>query len=441
MAEPTSQLRTIERLASLALILEGALWLRVAAAVVVQWYAQRKGELCLFPDTNIYWALAWTIVENEPFEVTMWGNLPHFALRTPGYPLFLAVCQLVFGNRLLPVRLAQAVLGALSVGLVYRLTARLAPARPGQTGWTVPLIAAALAAIDPYLVLTSALVLSEALFLPLMLFALWGLAVLWTTDDLEPKRAWLWALGVGLASGAAIQVRPSWALLVPAILFVWVVASRRGRRGAAIRGALIVVLGVVVVMAPWWARNARIYGRFVPTALWMGASLYDGLNPRATGASDMEFLNAPEIRVLGEEDQETVLRDRALAFVAAQPGRAAWLAVVKFGRYWSPWPNARGLTSPMISLVSAAWTLPQFALLALGLWDRRRDPRALALMAGPLLYFCVLHMIFAGSMRYRIPAMMPAMGLVAIGMERITRRLLHNDSPRNKGNSSTDGHR
>ena len=53
-------------------------------------------------------------------------------------------------------------------------------------------------------------------------------------------------------------------------------------------------------MAPWWVRNARVYGRFVPTALWMGASLYDGLNPAATGASDMRFLDEPEIWPLDE---------------------------------------------------------------------------------------------------------------------------------------------
>ena len=42
-------------------------------------------------------------------------------------------------------------------------------------------------------------------------------------------------------------------------------------------------LGLVVVMAPWWVRNASIYGKFVPTAVWMGASLYDGLNPGPRG--------------------------------------------------------------------------------------------------------------------------------------------------------------
>ena len=56
------------------------------------------------------------------------------------------------------------------------------------------------------------------------------------------------------------------------------VRDRSGRIAAA-RSALICALGVVLVMGPWWIRNARIYGRFVPTALWIGASLYDGLNP------------------------------------------------------------------------------------------------------------------------------------------------------------------
>ncbi len=129
-------------------------------------------------------------------------------------------------------------------------------------------------------------------------------------------------------------------------------------------------------MGPWWIRNHRIYDRFVPTALWLGASLYDGLSPTATGASDMAFLGDRDIWPLGEQDQDAELTRRTIAFALSEPGRALELALVKFGRFWSPWPNAEGFRSPYLAIAGAAIELPIFALLLLGAWDRRRDLRA-----------------------------------------------------------------
>jgi hypothetical protein len=180
---------------------------------------------------------------------------------------------------------------------------------------------------------------------------------------------------------------------------------------------MLVGVGVVAVMSPWWIRNARVYGRFVPTALWTGASLYDGLNPRATGASDMDwFLAAPDTWPLGEEEQDATLFHRAVAFARTHPLRVLALAAVKAARYWSPWPNAEGWRSPMVTVASAAWNVPLLAAMAAGAWDRRRDARALVFLGGSLVYFAALHMVFASSMRYRIPAEMPGMGLAAIGI-------------------------
>jgi 4-amino-4-deoxy-L-arabinose transferase-like glycosyltransferase len=429
MSDPRSRSSIAGRwgvgLVRLASVLEWALWLRVLAAVVVQWVAGRKGALCIFPDTRIYWLLAGAIAEGRTYEVLQWGDHPHFALRTPGYPLFLAACRLAFGARTMPVRLVQALLGAASVWLVFRLTARVAPARRvGRLG-SVPLVAAAVAAFDPFLAGTAALLLSEAVFIPLMLGSLWCLAEAWDGPDDEGTarsdrwRGGLWAFGSGVASGAAVLVRPSWLLFVPTMLLAWLTRGGRWRRGRAWRGGVLVVLGTVAVLSPWWIRNARVYGRFVPTAIWTGASLYDGLNPRATGASDMdEFLADPEIASLGEEAQDAELSRRAVAFARAHPRRVVELAAWKAARYWSPWPNADGLKTPFIVLASMAINVPIMAAMALGAWDRRRDLRALALLAGPILYFCALHMVFASSMRYRIPAAVPALGLAAIGFGR-----------------------
>jgi 4-amino-4-deoxy-L-arabinose transferase-like glycosyltransferase len=460
---------------SIALLLEVALALRVLAADSVEWYVRRggTGRLCVFDDTNIYWGLAQAIRAGEPYQVVEWSDIPHFALRTPGYPLVLAACQAIFGERTLAVRLVQAVLGTACVCLVYCLARELVDSgnrwmgrvsRVGQSGlrreqagsessllvdasgepergWTIPLVAAWVAAVNPYYVLMSSLILSEAIFEPLMLTSLLGVAVLWRARSPqgvpagETDRAgrgrhegvitgwkpWVITLGTGAAAGAAVMVRPSWALFVPAMMAAWILASlgNAGSRGAAVRGALLCAVGAALVMGPWWYRNWHVYGRFVPTALWFGASLYDGLNPRASGASDMSFLGDPEIWPLGEEDQDAELTKRAIAFAREQPRTVLGLAALKFARFWSPWPNAGGFRGPLVGAASAIVVMPLYGLIVLGLWDRRRDARALVLLAGPLLYFCALHLVFASSTRYRIPAEMPALVLAGVGFSSV----------------------
>src|SRR5262249_44180889 len=126
------------RLASLALVLELALALRVVAADAIEWYVRRKGtdpgRLGVFPDTRTYWELARTIRAGDRYGIVEFGDIPHFALRTPGYPLVLAACQAVFGERTLAVRLVQAVLGTLCVYLVYCLVQKLDGDSPSSSG-------------------------------------------------------------------------------------------------------------------------------------------------------------------------------------------------------------------------------------------------------------------------------------------------------------------
>jgi 4-amino-4-deoxy-L-arabinose transferase-like glycosyltransferase len=409
-------------------ILELALFVRIAAAVAVESYVRRggSGRVCIFPDAEYYWALAGTIRLGTPYEVIEWGDIPHFALRTPGYPAFLAGCQVLLGAQPLGARLVQAGLGTLSVWLVYRLTREvLGGTEPGRPRWSVPMAAAALAAVHPYVIVMSALIISEAVFVPLMLVALWGLAKIWNGTWAGAGRGTLLALSTGAAGGAAVLVRPSWALFLPVVLVTlcWVQMRSHQRIVVPTIGlAAAIVLGTMLVMAPWWVRNARVLGRFVPTAVWMGASLYDGLNPEATGASNMDFLWRPEFWPLDELDQDQRLRQRALEFAHENPGRALALAIIKLGRFWSPWPNAEGIRSLPLALCSVVVTLPLFALMAMGLWSRRRDLGAWALLAGPLLYFCALHLAFASSMRYRIPGEVPALGLAALGLVRTRTR-------------------
>lgn len=422
MTAPSLEFLRRPRSAPVTLAFGCALGLRLLAAVVLDRHvaaSRAPQNLCLFPDTRIYWALAATIRRGEIFQVSLWG-VPHYALRTPGYPLFLAVCQALFGDRTLPVRTVQAVLGAGCSWLVYRLLQRVGKAEPQGAAWPVPVLAALLVALDPYAVLMAVLLLSEAVFVPLMLLTLWGLAILWQQPGEAAARAPLvLSLGTGVAAGGAILVRPSWALFLPIVLMLWIFGNEPEHRAAAVRRAVLVAIGIALIMAPWWVRNTAVFHRFVPTALWMGPSLYDGLSPHATGASDMRFLDDPEIRTLDEPALDATLAARAWAFARSHPDQAIRLAVIKTGRFWSPWPNADTLRSPAIAFVTTLITLPLYALMLVGLWDRRHDLRALGVLAGPVLYFWALHVLFVGSIRYRIPGAIPAFGLAAIGANRL----------------------
>ena len=305
---------------------------RAVAAWVVERVARGKGRLCLFDDTAIYWQLAGAIRRGAPYVVLQW-DVPHFALRTPGYPLFLAACRAAFGEGTLPIRLAQAALGAGAVGMIYALVRR---ARPGA-GAGIALIAAALAAIDPYSAGVSALLLSEAIFVPLMVASLWGLAALWPSAGSKgPGRgraragdggalgrgdfgqAVVGALRAGGLDGVGRDGRRE--------AFSSVAQGRDGRTGAGDRD------GALVGAECRGLRAVRPDG-----ALARGQPLRR-LHPGATGASAMEFLDAPDVRALGEVEQDAELRRRAWAFAREHPGDVARLAVVKAGRYWSPGP-------------------------------------------------------------------------------------------------------
>jgi 4-amino-4-deoxy-L-arabinose transferase-like glycosyltransferase len=420
-----------------AAVLAVAFVSRVMAGRVLQSFVDRlrPARLCVFPDTNYYWLLARTIREGRVYEIVEWGTNSHKALRTPGYPLFLAACQAVAGESTLGVRMVQAVLGTASVWLIYELTRQFEGNSTSETGGgtvnrTAAVAAATLAAINPYYIAFSELLLSEALFIPLLLASLWALAVLWRApgeaDRLTLPRRVSISLAAGGAGGAAVLVKPSFALFLPGALLCWLVALGASRDRLllkhAVQGALFVTLGFSLTMSPWWVRNARTYGQFVPTSIWLGASLYDGLNPSATGASDMRFRDAPEFRVLSEVEQDRVLRRQALEFVRGNPGRTLGLAVIKLGRYWSPWPNADEFFSPALAAASAAIVIPVYCLIIVGAWNRRCDLRAMVLLAGPLVYFCAVHLVFVSSIRYRIPGEMAAAALAGIGFQSIVRR-------------------
>ena len=399
------------------LILTVALALRLGAGV---WWQARlpAGDKFLFADSLSYWSLARQIADGGAYQ---YDSPDYRVFRTPGYPLLLAGLFRVFGGEppVMWARALSAAWGTLAVGLVGWWTTQLFDARAGRVaGW--------IAALYPGSASMGALVLSEATFCPWMLgeLVLWGLA--WRAGS-SSRSAGL-AAGAGACGAIATLVRPSWLLFTPfAIIAALVIAPQRGRQ-LVIGGALCV--GLVAGMLPWWLRNAEVTGRFVPTTLQVGASLFDGLNPAADGGSNMDFVprfTAEERLAEGGASQADTFEYRldrrlagaAVAWARANPGRAVELAGIKFLRTWNVWPNESSFRAWPLRLVVLATYTPLLALALVGIWrfTRRGWPYVLAWL--PAVYFTLLHMVFVGSIRYREPAMLGlivlAAGLLAAG--------------------------
>ena len=177
-----------------------------------------------------------------------------------------------------------------------------------------------------------------------------------------------------------------------------------------------------LTMTPWWIRNYRVTGTAVLTTLQVGASLYDGLNPQATGASDMSFTRKIywdlKAQPVAEQELFEVRLDRhyrevGWKWVWQEPGRVASLAGVKFLRMWNIWPNSAEIGSVWTYRLMTLAYLTLLILSLVGAWKFARLAHPAILCLLPAVYLTGLHVIFVSSIRYRQPAMLVLIVLAA----------------------------
>lgn len=420
--------------AALGAILVLALALRLAAAV---WWQSRlpPGQRFEFGDSDTYWVLATHIAQGEAYE---YGSSDARVFRMPGYPALLAVLLRLFGDDMpvLYARFLSAALGTAAVAGVYAVARLLYERRTA-------LLAALLAACYPGAIAMSVIVLSEAPFCPLYLLQLAAWLKCWQSDSdaaiipveqafrlfahrpvPEQARRLFYGVVSGVFAGLATLMRPDWLLFVPFAGLAGLFFTRRHKEHLTI--VLMMSVGLAAVMAPWWWRNYRQVHEFVPTTLQVGASLYDGLNPRATGESDMWFVPefVAEERGRGPADRafEARLDDRmfaaAIDWAAQHPRRLIELAASKLIRMWNLWPNNSQNRGVLLRLVIAVTYLPLIVLAAIGIWRQRHPIWPAAIVWLPAVYLTLLHLVFVSSMRYREP---PMLGLLVFAAAALTR--------------------
>jgi len=294
----------------------------------------------------------------------------------------------------------------------------------------------ALVIVNPLQSLTYNL-MSEPAFFFLTSIAIYSTLRLWESGRMR------WALAAGAAYGLSAYVRPVNLLWPFALLVVFWLVHRRRWRWAA----LILVTHILVV-APWLARNAVQFHRFVPMVANWGL-LYYMADPNmyqilhAGGVADVMRTSAYNDIVKGECQfnwgPSERFRRAALAGIRADPGGYLRRCVHQSFFAWTFIPGTRGaLTSaPYWFLAGRVLMFAFYVVTAVGayaLW--RRSPVVPLMLVGYSLVTALVLFPFRTESRYLI---LPYLWLCPLAVAGLRSWLLsrirpagHRWSPRNE---------
>ena len=217
--------------------------------------------------------------------------------------------------------------------------------------------------------------------------------------------AYRWCIGgAGFLRALAVLTRPSSLGLV---VLLWLAALAFGRlRWAAVRVVVLWAVMLVAALLPWGLRNRAVLGSYAWLSTNGGVTLSDGQGPQATGASDQSFL--ADMGYSGrfiEVVLDRQLRVEAIRQMRRDPWRVVSLAGVKFLRHVEPDAERRRVSQPVARPGERIHWAAVLLGAAVGTWRLRRRPRVLVLLWMPVVYVTLVHCIYVGSLRYRVPVM------------------------------------
>ncbi|TVO62950.1 MAG: hypothetical protein FHP92_10240 [Denitromonas halophila] len=368
-----------------------------AAAIVLYHHTPESDEIA-------YASMAMNLINGHGI-VDYKGN---HAMYSVGYPLFvLAPVFSLFGESTFAARIANVLLGGVSILLCHRVAREAGANRSGR------IIAAAIWALYLPASVYGVYLLKENLMVPLML------AVMWCALRLSKRPSPAAAVTCGLLLGAIALTGSAALSLGGAVAFaLWVCPASFYRRGIL---ALCIAAGVCSVSAPWIVRNMNVLGAPVLNTNG-GFNLYLGNNPAATGMF-VSIVDTPRGKgweafrlAQGEVEASESLKRDAIAWIMEDPARFAALMVKKAVYFWTPPLHAgKGEASGVESIIRVLWAI-QFAIMVLAalgsiLTRHISRPHLITLWLAIAGYTAV-HMLFYVIFRYREP-IMPILGIIA----------------------------
>lgn len=194
-------------------------------------------------DSFQYPALAETMLEHGRFAMSATDAPESF--RTPGYPVFIAFVLALFRSiTFLPV--TQIILAALSCSLVFLIGVRF-------FSRGIALAAALLFAIEPAVISSAFVAMSDTLFVFVLLLGIYLLVA--------KKQSVPGLFSAGLIMGSMALIRPLGLYVIP-IVFLWVLWESRDERRLNYRNGMVFLIGAALIIVPWMVRNYMQFGHF-----------------------------------------------------------------------------------------------------------------------------------------------------------------------------------
>jgi 4-amino-4-deoxy-L-arabinose transferase-like glycosyltransferase len=262
-----------------------------------------------FDDSLLYHLLAIGIRDDfryvNPLTGVPTGTWP------PGYPAFLAGVYSLFGTSVAAAKIANALLGALTVGALYVLGRQLFDR-------ATALLAALVLAVMPGQIFFTGILWSEVLFTLLFVLTLIAIASL-------PKRParerLMWAVATGVLITAAAYVRGTGLSLIVVAALYWGWSLRSWLASARLVGATAVV--VVLLVMPWAVRSTVQLDGLMVLGSSTGTNFWRGHHEGATGGFDpldpLLARSKPRNEPGGEADAHQRGMREGLSFLVRNP--------------------------------------------------------------------------------------------------------------------------
>lgn len=336
--------------------------------------------------------------------------------RPPGYPLFLTLAYLTFGNNLTSARIFQAILAGFTTLFVFLL------GRDIFNSDKIGYVSAFCYAVYPALLIYTGLLYTEAVFTSILVINMYILHL-----AIKQKKAGFFILtGAFLGITSLVSSRSMFfpVMMLFGFLFIF------KRKARAFQGVFYIVIAMVLVISPWTIRNYYVSeGKFIflenfnqsGTSLWWALNP-DGLVDWSDYYDEQGTLRKP-FDNLPVQERTAAMRKEAIIFLKKYPYNFIKYSPKRFFLLWfsghsyyigglekslkSTW-NDKQYTKAALKALLLLTNLFFIFLGFLGICLNLKKLKETFPLWLPILYFTALHSFYVTAARAQIP-MLPFM--------------------------------